>query len=44
MVGNFVTTLHTVVSLRNAPLDGVGSVIPVTNGYRQEDNIKVNFK
>jgi hypothetical protein len=44
MVGNFLTTLHTVDSLRNAPFDGVGSVVLMTTGYRQEDNIKMNFK
>ena len=44
LVGNFLSTLHTVSSLRNAQLYGVGSVLPVTDEYRQEDNIKVNFK
>jgi len=39
MVGNFLSTLHTVGSLRNAPFDGVGSVLPVTDEYRQEDNV-----
>jgi len=37
--GNFLSTLHTVGSLRNAPRDGDGSVLPVTDEYRQEDNI-----
>jgi hypothetical protein len=44
MVGNFLTTLRTVDSLRNAPFDGVGSVVPVITGYRQEGYIKMNFK
>jgi len=42
MVGNFLSTLHTVGSSGNGTLDGVGSVLPVTDEYRQEDNIKVN--
>jgi hypothetical protein len=42
MVGNFLSTLHTAGSL--SPLNGVGSVLPVTDEYRQEGNIKVNFK
>ena len=41
---NFLTTLQTVSYLRNIPFDVFGSVLPVTDGYRQEDNIKVNFK
>jgi len=44
MVGNFVSTQHTVGSLGNSPLDGGGSVLPVTDEHRQEDNIRVNFK
>ena len=42
MVGNFLSTLHTVGSL--SPLDEVGTVLPVADEYRQAGNIKVNFK